>query len=294
MTRLKWDENGTRYYRTGVDMVTLYVQKADGTGYENGVAWDGVSSIEESPSGAESTAIYADNIKYLDLTSKEDFGMSITAYDCPPEFDACDGCATVNGIRLSQQKRQRFGLVFRSNIGNDTVGNDFGYEYHICYNLKAGVSSKSHNTINDSPEAQELSWEITSTDQAVTGYKPTAKLTIRSTDLTAAKLTLLENTLFGSADSEPTLPSPDELIALLAGDDEGGDDTPTPEPEPTPTYTYTEVDKTQEGYAEMNPRSEGWYEESSEQAGTYIETQDTTVDAEKTYYTRTADTTGEG
>lgn len=291
MGALTWDEDGKRLYTTGVDKVALYVKKTDGTGYETGVAWSGVSAIEESPSGAEASAIYADNIKYLELISKEDFGMSITAYYAPPAFDVCDGLATMNGVRIGQQTRRQFGLVYRTKIGNDIVGEDFGYEYHICYNLRASVASKSHNTTSDSPEAQELSWDITATDAHITGYKSAAQLVVRSTDVTAEKMTLLENTLFGTANSDPELPLPDALIALLGdddqgGDDEGGDDTP-----PAPAeYTYTPVDKTGEGYAEKNPVTEGWYE-AGDNVGEYVLSEDTTVDMEKTYYIRTE---GEG
>lgn len=289
--KLVWDEDGKRLYTTGIDRVALYLKNTDGTGYETGVAWSGVSAIEESPSGAEAQAIYADNIKYLELISKEDFGMSITAYYSPKEFDACDGCVTVNGVRIGQQSRRQFGLVYRTKIGNDIVGDDYGYEYHICYNLRASVSSKSHNTINDSPEAQELSWEITSTDAPIQGYKSAAQLVIRSTDITSEQMTKLENLLFGTDETDPTLYLPYDLIQYMGGDEPSPEPEPGPSPEP-PTYTYLPVDKTTEGYAEKNPVTEGWYE-ATETEGEYELSADTTVDMDKTYYTRTEEQ-GEG
>lgn len=293
--KLVWDVDGQRYYTTGVDRVALYLKKTDGTGYETGVAWSGVSSIEESPSGAESTAIYADNIKYLDLTSKEEFGCSITAYSSPKEFDLCDGSASPEGLpflKVTQQSRRRFGLVYRTNIGNDTVGNDFAYEYHIVYNAKASVSSKSRNTINDSPEATELSWECTTTDANITNFKPTAHIAIKvvgdsytGTDeealaagfLSGSKKTLLEETLFGKDGQEPkdpTLPSPDALIKLLSDDSSDN----TPEPQPAPEYEQVTPVGTE------NPSQEGWYEYDSEANPPYFPTEDTTVVSGKDYY----------
>ena len=268
MTRIKWDEVGQRFYETGVDHVTLYVQNTDGT-YQKGVPFNGVSAIEESPSGAESTAIYADNIKYLDLTSKEDYGCSITAYDCPDEFGVCDGTATpVKGLKIGQQTRRRFGLVYRTNIGNDTEGNDYGYAYHIVYNCKAAVSSKSHNTINDSPEATELSWEVTTTDVNIAGYKPSAKLTVYTRDLTPEVLTALENELFGSDEggTDATLPTPERIMEILGG--------------VQPTETYVEVTNPA---PDANPSEEGWYEYNSS-TNVYFATEDTTVVSGKTYY----------
>lgn len=279
MARIIWDEVGKRFYGTGVDHVTLYVQNTDGT-YQTGVPFNGVSAIEESPSGAESTAIYADNIKYLDLTSKEDYGCSITAYSCPDEFGVCDGTVEpVKGLKIGQQTRRRFGLVFRTYVGNDTEGNDYGYAYHIVYNCKAAVSSRSHNTVNDSPEAEELSWEITTTDVNIAGYKPSAKLTIYTKELTSEVLTALENKLFGSdSGDEATLPDPLEIIRILSGS-----------PTPTPTYTYVAVTPV----GTENPAQEGWYELVDEE---YVLTEDTSVNNEKTYYERveTETTSGEG
>ena len=291
--KLVWDVEGQRFYTTGVDRVALYLKSVSGSGYETGVAWSGVSAIEESPEGAESTAIYADNIKYLDLTSKEEFGCSITAYSSPKEFDVCDGSASPDGLpflKIAQQARRRFGLAYRTNIGNDTLGNDFAYEYHLVYNAKASVSSKSRNTINDSPEATELSWDITTTDTNVTGFKPTAHIAIKvvgdsytGTDeealaagfLSGSKKTALENALYGTDDADPYLPLPDALIRLLS--DESPE--PTPEPVPEPEYVLTEDTEVVEGktyytqntsttpvsYDEVleptgNPAQQGWYE----------------------------------
>lgn len=293
--KLVWDVEGQRYYTTGIDRVALYLKSASGSGYETGVAWSGVSAVEESPSGAESTAIYADNIKYLDLTSKEEFGFSITAYSSPKEFDLCDGSASPEGmpfVKIAQQARRRFGLAYRNNIGNDTLGNDFAYEYHVVYNAKASVSSKSRNTINDSPEATELSWECTTTDAQITGYKPMAHIAIKVVGdsytgteeealaagfLAGERKTALENALFGTDDTDPYLPLPDALLELLS-------ENPGPGPEPTPTYTYVEVTPV----GTENPSQEGWYELVDNE---YVLTEDTTVDSEKTYYERT---TGEG
>lgn len=295
--KLVWDVEGQRYYTTGVDKVALYLKSTSGSGYETGVAWSGVSAIEESPSGAESTAIYADNIKYLDLTSKEEFGCSITAYTSPKEFDLCDGSASPEGlpfVKIAQQARRRFGLVYRTNIGNDTLGNDFAYEYHICYSLKASVSSKSRNTINDSPEATELSWECTSTDVTIPGFKPSAHIAIKVVGdqytgtaeeaaaagfLAGEKKTALENYLFGTDDTDAMLPSPEELIDLLSGEE------PTPVP-PTPVEEYVVVTP----IGTENPAQEGWYELVDEQ---YVLTEDTTVDNEKTYYKKEV-VSGEG
>jgi hypothetical protein len=215
---LIWDAAGERYYRTGIDKVALYVAKTDGTGYEYGVAWNGVSSIEEAPSGAEPTAIYADNIKYLNLISKEDFALNMTAYQAPDEFGVCDGTAQptgLPGVKVVQQKRQSFGLVFRTNLGNDIEGNDYGYEYHLCYNLRAGVSTKQHQTINDSPAAEELSWSISSTEVDIPNMKPAAEIIIDTKKITAAQLTALEARLFGTENTYPELPLPADLFKLL-------------------------------------------------------------------------------
>lgn len=305
MTRIKWDEVGQRFYETGVDHVTLYVQQKDAQtgeyGYATGVPFNGVSSIEDNPSGAESTKIYADNITYLDLTSKEDYGLSITAYTSPKEFDACDGTRSVApGMKVRQQARARFGLVWRTNIGNDTEGNDYGYRYHVCYNLKASPSTRSHATINDSPEAQELSWECTTTDVVLDDLldvngnplKGAAKFEIDTNDLTAEGLAALDDLLFGKADDTTklaTLPSPKDLADFLK--EYSGGDTPEPEPGPAAS-TYVAVTPV----GTENPSEESWYEHTGtgETDADYTLTSDTSVDSEKTYYEKVTPSDGEG
>lgn len=216
MAMLVWDKTGERYYETGVDKVALYVQE-NGT-YPKGVAWNGVTAITESPSGAEPTPLYADNIKYLNLISAEELALSIEAYQSPEEFDVCDGTASpVAGLNIGQQDRKTFGLAYRTLIGNDTDGNNHGYALHLVYGCLAAPSEKAHNTVNDSPEATTLSWEVSTTPVAVTGFKPTSSLEINSTKVDKSKLAALEAMLFGSADSEASLPMPDEVITMLGG-----------------------------------------------------------------------------
>lgn len=214
--KLIWDQTGERFYETGIDHVALYVQE-DGA-YPKGVAWNGVTAITESPSGAESTPLFADNIKYLNLVSAEELGLSIEAYQSPEEFDACDGTASpVAGLTIGQQDRKTFGLAYRTIIGNDTDGNSHGYAIHLVYGCLAAPSEKAHNTVNDSPEATTLSWEVSTTPVNVTDYKPTASLKIDSTKVDKEKLTALETVLFGSESEEAKLPLPDEVIAILKG-----------------------------------------------------------------------------
>ena len=216
MAMLVWDKTGERYYETGVDKVALYVQE-NGT-YPKGVAWNGVTAITESPSGAEPTPLYADNIKYLNLISAEELALSIEAYQSPEEFDVCDGTASpVAGLNIGQQDRKTFGLAYRTLIGNDTEGNNHGYSLHLVYGCLAAPSEKAHNTVNDSPEATTLSWEVSTTPVAVTGFKPTSSLEINSTKVDKSKLAALEAMLFGSADGEASLPMPDEVITMLGG-----------------------------------------------------------------------------
>ena len=220
MSKLVWDNIGERYYETGVKMGVLYVQ--EGTGYSKGVAWNGLTAVTESPSGAEATALYADDIKYLNLISNEEFGATIEAYTYPPEFEVCDGSASLfEGISIGQQPRKAFGLCYRTTIGNDTEGNAHGYKLHLIYGAMAAPSEKAYATINDSPEAITFSWEVTTTPVNVNGYKPTASLTIDSTKVDAEKLAELEAVLYGSQDKEPTLLLPDEIVALMNGAAEG-------------------------------------------------------------------------
>lgn len=214
MSKLVWDQTGQRYYETGVDHGVLYVM--DAGAYPKGVAWNGLISVTESPSGAEATPVYADNIKYLNLVSAEEFGASIEAYTCPPEFYACDGSAEVaTGVMVGQQDRKTFGLAYRTLVGNDTEGTNLGYKLHLIYGCLAAPSEKSYSTVNDSPEAMTLSWEISTTPVAVKGFKPTACVTIDSTKVDAEKLAALEAILFGSDEEEPRLPLPDEIVTLI-------------------------------------------------------------------------------
>lgn len=215
MAKLEWDKTGERFYETGVKKTVLYVQE-NGT-YPKGVAWNGVTAISESPSGAEATPLYADDIKYLNLMSNEEFGASIEAYTYPDEFAVCDGSAElVAGVKLGQQARKTFGLSYVTTLGNDTDGNELGYKIHIIYGCLASPSEKAYNTINDSPEAITFSWEITTTPVEVEGFKPTATVVIDSTKVDAEKLAALEAVLYGSESEEAHLPLPAEIKTLLA------------------------------------------------------------------------------
>lgn len=214
MPKLTWDASGERLYETGVKQGVLYVM--DNNVYGNGVAWNGLTAITESPSGAESTPLYADDIKYLDLRSTEEFGATIEAYTYPDEFAACDGSASLaNGVSIGQQARKMFGLCYRTTVGNDTDGTDHGYKLHLIYGATASPSEKAYETINDSPEAITFSWEITTTPVSVTGFKPTASITIDSTKAEPTCLAALEEKLYGGANTEPTLPLPDEVKTIM-------------------------------------------------------------------------------
>ena len=214
MSKLTWDASGERLYETGVKQGVLYVMGSNG--YGNGVAWNGLTAITESPSGAESTPLYADDIKYLDLRSTEEFGATIEAYTYPDEFAACDGSASLaDGVSIGQQARKMFGLCYRTTVGNDTDGTDHGYKLHLIYGATASPSEKAYETINDSPEAITFSWEITTTPVSVTGFKPTASITIDSTKADPTCLAALEAKLYGGESSEPTLPLPDEVKTLM-------------------------------------------------------------------------------
>lgn len=216
MSKLVWDKTGERYYETGVKNGVLYVMDDKGA-YGTGVAWNGLTAVTESPSGAEATPLYADDIKYLNLISAEEFGATVEAYTYPAEFAACNGeAALAEGVMLGQQKRSSFGLCYRTTVGNDVLGTDYGYKIHIIYNALAAPSEKAYATINDSPEAITFSWELTTTPETVTGFKPTASITIDSTKVDKTKLALLEAKLYGSESEEPTLPKPDEIAAIFA------------------------------------------------------------------------------
>lgn len=218
MSKLVWDNTGDRFYETGVKNAVLYVQSSEGT-YPKGVAWNGITAVTESPSGAEATALYADDIKYLSLMSTEEFGATIEAYTYPEEFEVCDGSASLTkGVSIGQQKRTPFGLCYRTTIGNDTDGNDHGYKLHIIYGALASPSEKAYASINDSPEAITFSWEVTTTPVSVSGFKPTASLVIDSTKADKEKLTALETILYGSGTepgTDPRLPLPDEIKTLM-------------------------------------------------------------------------------
>ena len=217
MAAITWDATGERLFETGVDHGVLYPISSSGT-YDNGVAWNGLSAITESPSGAEATAIWADNIKYVNLLSAEEFGATVEAYTYPDEFAICDGTAElIDGVIVGQQARKVFGLCYRTKIGNDVDGNDHGYKLHIIYGAQASPSEKAYSTINDSPEAISFSWELTTTPVNVTGMNATSYLVIDSTKCNAEKLTALEKILYGSAepDTAPRLPLPDEIKTLM-------------------------------------------------------------------------------
>lgn len=211
---LVWDQVGERTYETGVDHGVLYIPDESGV-YGGGVAWNGLTTVTESPSGAESTAQYADNIKYLNLISAEEFGATIEAFTYPPEFNQFDGLAVpTDGIVLGQQPRKMFGLSYRSRKGNDVEGDEYGYKLHLVYGCVAAPSEKAYNTINDSPEAITFSWAVTTTPVPVTGYKPTALIVVDSSIVDAAALTSLEDLLYGDP---ATLPAPDDVLDLFSG-----------------------------------------------------------------------------
>ena len=215
MSKLVWDQTGERLYETGVKNGVLYVQDTAGA-YPKGVAWNGLTAVTESPSGAEATPLYADDIKYLNLLSTEELGVTIEAYMYPDEFAECDGSASIaDGVFVGQQPRKTFGLCYRTVLGNDTESNDHGYKLHLVYGCLAAPSEKAYATINDSPEAITFSWEVTTTPVSVAGFKPTASVTIDSTKVDAAKLAELEVILYGSADEEARLPLPDEIATLM-------------------------------------------------------------------------------
>ena len=216
MPKLTWDNTGERIFETGVKQGVLYPIQSDGK-YTKGVAWNGLTAVTESPSGAEATPLYADDIKYLNLLSNEEFGATIEAYTYPDEFAECDGSAElVTGVMIGQQKRKVFGLCYRTTIGNDVDGNDHGYKLHLIYGCLAAPSEKAYSTINDSPEAITFSWEVTTTPVNVEGFKPTSQITIDSTKADPTKLAALEAVLYGAEAAEAKLPLPDEVATLMS------------------------------------------------------------------------------
>lgn len=219
MAKLVWDEAGKHIYETGVSKGVLYVMSNTPGTYEKGVAWNGLSSVSESPTGAEVSAIYADNIKYLNLMSREEFEGSIEAYTYPDEFMACDGSASpedANGFVIGQQDRKTFAFCYQTKVGND-LNPEAGYKIHIIYGALASPSERSYETVNDSPEAMTFSWDITTTPVAVTGFKPTAHVELDSTKIDKTKLAKIEAKLYGTDEpsGEPTLLMPDEIISML-------------------------------------------------------------------------------
>ena len=215
MAKLEWDKTGEKTYETGVSKGVLYVQDGSGA-YGKGVAWPGLSKVDESPSGAEPTKLYANNGVYVTLMSAEEYTYTIEAYDSPEEFDECDGTKEVaKGITIRQQDRTPFGFCYRTEIGNDTEGTNHGYKLHLVYGCKASPSSKSHETVNDSPSADTLSWEVNTTPVAVDGFKPTAVVEIDSTTVTKENMQKIEDKLYGTASEEATLPSSAEIIELV-------------------------------------------------------------------------------
>lgn len=215
MAKLVWDKSGERLYETGVKQGVLYVQDTAGT-YPKGVAWNGLTAVTESPSGAEATALYADDIKYVNLVSAEELGGTIEAYMYPDEFAECDGSVALTpGMYIGQQDRKTFGLCYRTTLGNDTDSNNHGYKLHIIYGALAAPSEKAYATINDSPEAITFSWEFKTTPVNVTGHKPTASIVIDSTKVDAEKLAALEKILYGDTEVEPRLPLPDEVAQII-------------------------------------------------------------------------------
>lgn len=216
MSRITWDKTGERFYETGVDHGVLYLYDKVEKKFDNGVAWNGLTAVNESPSGAEPTPLYADNIKYLNLMSAEEYAATIEAFTFPDEFEECDGSATIaDGVSIGQQPRRLFGFCYRTLIGSDTEGTEKGYKLHLVYNCLASPSERSHATVNDNPEAAQLSWDISTTPVDVTGFKPTATVEIDSTKTPAAKMTAIENILYGSTNAAPRLPLPDEIAEII-------------------------------------------------------------------------------
>lgn len=214
MAKLVWDKTGERLYETGVKNGVLYPM-VDGT-YPKGIVWNGLTAVTESPSGAEATALYADDIKYLNLMSAEEFGATVEAYTYPDEFAECDGSASLGtGVTIGQQPRKTFGMSYKTTVGNDVDNDNHGYKLHLIYGAMASPSEKAYSTINDSPEAITFSWELTTTPVNVTGFKPTASLTIDSTKIDPEKLAAIEALLYGDESTEARLPLPDEIAEIV-------------------------------------------------------------------------------
>lgn len=216
MSRLEWDKIGEHFYETGVSNGVFYPYDVESKKYTPGEAWNGLSSVSESPSGAEESKVFADNVKYLSLFSNEDFGCTVEAYTYPDGFAKCDGTAEIaKGISIAQQTRTAFGLCYKTIIGNDTESNDYGYKLHLIYGCKASPSERSYSTVNDSPEANTMSWEITTTPIPVENYKNTACLTIDSTKVDKETLKKIEDILYGTEEKDAELPLPADILAIL-------------------------------------------------------------------------------
>lgn len=215
---LEWDKSGERYFETGVDRGVLYVYNSTNQEYNEGVEWNGLTGVTASPDGAEPTDLWADNIKYATLRSAETFGATIEAYTYPKEFAECDGSAAYgDGIYVGQQPRKNFGFTYRTKVGSDTDTEASAYKIHVIYNATASPSERSYETVNDSPDAITLSWEITTTPVNVTGFKPTSEITFDTRELTSQQIQKLEQKLYGDGTSPATLPDPDDLLAHVAG-----------------------------------------------------------------------------
>ena len=215
MSKIVWDQTGEKLYETGVKNGVLYPQSSNGS-YPKGVAWNGLTAVTESPSGAEPTPLYADDIKYLNLMSAEEYAATVEAYTYPDEFAECDGSAEIApGVSIGQQKRKSFGMSYKTVLGNDTENNAYGYKLHLIYGALAAPSEKAYATINDSPEAITFSWEVSTTPVSVDGHSPTASITIDSTKVDAEKLKSLEAILYGSESEEARLPLPDEVATIM-------------------------------------------------------------------------------
>ena len=225
MSKIVWDQVGERFYETGIDHGVLYPQTVSGT-YTNGVAWNGLTSVSESPSGAEPTDLYADNIKYLSIRSAETFGATVEAYTYPDEFAVLDGSAALtDGVIIGQQTRKAFGLCYRTKVGNDIQFENYGYKLHLIYGCSVSPSEKSYQTINDSPEAITFSWEMTTVPVNVTGHQPTASLIIDSKTVGAAGMAAIEDVLYGTNSADPRLPLPDEVLSIIQSGCTGTDTT---------------------------------------------------------------------
>ena len=215
MARLIWDEVGQRFFETGVKNGVLYVQEDNGS-YKNGVVWNGLTAVTESPSGAEETPLYADDVKYLTLRSAEEFGATVEAYTYPEEFEQCDGSATIaEGVTIGQQARRAFGLCYRTSVGNDIQGQNFSYKLHLIYGCTVAPSEKSYSTINDNPEAITFSWELSTVPVPVDGFSPTASLVIDASKVEEGKMQQLEDALFGNESNEAKLLLPNEIMEML-------------------------------------------------------------------------------